>query len=325
MPSDKMVAVIDVKDNEKLEGLMAEYQEASIQQKVFEKAKSYVKGFFAPAAIQKFYEMKAEKADRNSFVVHQDDSGVVVVKAPNPGFFKRGGGFDYKAAVQYIEENGLMDKAAELDAIYETKPVLRARFSKEVRDSIEQKWEAAKGQYDVMKDAPMKSLIAFYAGICKQEDFYSKKKEILGRTIAKEITTNEAYKPSPAGRFAYKDSMRCTLEPGEKKIGKNKFAEIVGAEKMKEFIKPGKEPETQPDLSKPVVMFYTPESYEKHLSVVKEIMDKKAAEQQKEPEPWDKPAEQQAPAQEAPVQEEPAQEEEFSGGFDEEFDSWGER
>ena len=95
MPSDKMVAVIDVKDNEKLEGLMAEYQEASIQQKVFEKAKSYVKGFFAPAAIQKFYEMKAEKADRNSFVVHQDDSGVVVVKAPNPGFFKRGGGFDF--------------------------------------------------------------------------------------------------------------------------------------------------------------------------------------------------------------------------------------
>lgn len=319
MPSDKTVTVIEVKDNEKLEGLMGEYQEASVQQKVFEKGKSYVKGFFAPAAIRKFCEMKAEQADRNSFVVHKDDSGVVVVKAPNPGFFKRGGRFDCKAAVRYIEENGLTDKAAAIDAIYETKPALKARFSKEVRESIEQKWEAAKGQYDVMKDAPMKSLVTFYAGICKQEDYYARKKEILGRTIVKEITTNEAYKSSPSGIFAYKDSMRCTLEPGEKKIGKNKFAEIVGEEKMKEFIRPCKEPETQPEL-KPVVMFYTPESYEKHLSAVKEIMDKKAAEQQKEPEPWGK-----APAQEAPAREEPAQEEDFFGGFDEEFDSWGER
>lgn len=319
MPEEKKLVVINEGKDEKIAGIMEELLDATIQQKLYERAKSYVKGFFAPGAVNEFYKMKAEHPDWNSFVVHKDDSGVIVAKTPNPGIFKRGGGFDYKAAIAYLDENNLAEKAKEAKAIYETKPTLRARFAKSIGDTIDQKWEASKAQYDVMKEAPMAAQVAYYASICKKASFYDDRKDILTKTAAKEIVQSEAYKNDPNAVFAYKDVIRCTIAPGERKIGKKKFAEIAGQDKLAEFTKPAKEPETQPDLTKPIIMFYTPESYEKHLNAVKEIMDKKAKETQE-------PVVQEAAPKAAP-KEEPS-EEEFSGGFgdmDDGFADWNER
>lgn len=269
----KETIAIEAQKYEKLAQSVKDLSKVTMQYRLYDQAKSYVKDLIAGKLEERCGKKRAEHPDWGSFVVWKDESSVVVSKPASKYTQKT---VDHKGAIEYLEKAGLMEKATEAKAIYGGRPQLNVRFqnSPETQEDFKQKWEVQKAYYDAMKDGDAKTLTACYANICKQASYYEDKKEILTKTVAKRLRETEEFKANPEASFKFNDTVSLTMGKSPQKINRQLFAEIAGKDKLEEFTK------TNEVENSPTFLIYSPASYEKHIEAVKKILEKK--EQNKE-------------------------------------------